>query len=101
MVWLTTLAQCLYLSPGESPFYADYGVPANASVRTQIPPDFYIARMQSKFAPQFASLSVQRLPDQPDPLAPRGQFMPTYQFTATTHQGVILPPLTVPTLIPV
>jgi hypothetical protein len=57
-VYLTTLIQCLKLSPGESPFYANYGVPAAGSVVQQILPTFYMNRLQKQFAQYFASLSI-------------------------------------------
>lgn len=60
-VYLTTLIQCLQLNPGESPFYANYGVPSQTSLVTQIFPDFYVAQTQSQFAPFFAGLTVQKL----------------------------------------
>lgn len=57
-VWLTTLAQCLKLTPGESPFYAQYGIPARQSVMQQIQPDFDVAKTQSQFAGYFANLQI-------------------------------------------
>ena len=42
MVMLTTLAQCLKLNLGESPFWADWGIPAYTSIVTQIHPDLYM-----------------------------------------------------------
>lgn len=77
-VWITTLIQCLKLNLGESPFYADYGIPAQQSVIQQIFPDFYVFRTQSQFAKYFASLliSKQNFPT------------PTYNVNITTNQGV-------------
>jgi hypothetical protein len=99
LVWITTLAQCLYLSPGESPFYANYGIPAVASVLTQVFPDFYVNRTQGQFASKFASLIIQRQPIvQSSTLqAP----VPTYNIGVVTHAGAQLPPITIPTSIPV
>jgi hypothetical protein len=99
LVWITTMAQCFYLSPGESPFFAQYGIPAVQSVRSQVPPDFYVSRMQSLFAPHFASLIVSRLPNRPATLkeAP----VPTYQVGVVTHQGAVMPQITFPTSVPV
>jgi hypothetical protein len=81
LVWLTTFAQCLLLSPNESPFYAQYGIPAQRSVMSQIFPDFYMSLMQQLFAPRFASLSVAKLPSA----------SPKYTVNVVTHQGVKLP----------
>lgn len=79
-VWLTTLIQTLKLNLGESPFFANFGIPAHASVMQQIQPDYYIAYTQRQYAPRFASLIVAKTIDP----------MPTYRINATTHQGVQL-----------
>lgn len=76
-VYLTTLAQCLKLNLGESPFWANYGIPAYQTVMTQVFPDFYVAQTQNQFAPYFAKLTVQRLPSA----------TPTYNVNAVTHYG--------------
>lgn len=83
LVWATTLAQCLKLTPGESPFFADYGIPAQQSVVTQVFPDYYVSLMQAKFAQYFASLSVARAPS-PDNVTP------SYNVNIVTSAGVIL-----------
>ena len=80
MVYLTNLAQVLLLNLGESPFYANYGIPAHPSVVSQVFPDFYVAYTQQKFAQYFASLLVSKQP-LPDP---------TYTINVTTHSGVKL-----------
>lgn len=58
--YLTTLIQCLKLNLGESPFFANYGIPAQRSVVTQIYPDFYVTQTQQQFSPYFASLLVSK-----------------------------------------
>jgi hypothetical protein len=55
-VHLTGLAQVIKLNLGESPFWADWGIPAHQSVVTQIYPNFYLVRIQQQHAPYFASL---------------------------------------------
>lgn len=80
MVWLTTLIQTLKMFLGESPFYANYGIPANTAVIQQIAPDYYMARTQQQFAQYFASLILAREPGA----------KPTYRISVTTHQGVKL-----------
>ncbi|MEJ0017543.1 MAG: hypothetical protein WDN25_13450 [Acetobacteraceae bacterium] len=80
MVYVTTLAQTLKLNLGDSPFYADYGIPAHPSIVQQVIPDFYVARTQQQFAARFASLQIARVSGDP----------PTYNLTITTHQGVRL-----------
>jgi len=86
LIWFATLAQTLRLSLGESPVFAQYGIPAQQSVLTQIPPDFYIARTQAQFSQYFASLVVSKAP--PDPTLDHP--VPTYNVRAVTHQGVTL-----------
>ena len=80
LVWITTLIQCLKLSPGESPFYANYGIPAQRSVITQIFPDYYVTLTQRQFSQYFASLLVKKL----------NSFDPVYEIDAVTHVGVVL-----------
>ena len=59
-VYVTTLAQCIKLTPGESPFFANYGIPAQDSIVTQIYPDFHVAKTQAQFAQFFAGLTIAR-----------------------------------------
>ena len=80
-VWLTTLIQCLKLNLGESPFYAQYGIPAKPSVVQQVFPDFYVARTQQQFAGFFAALLISKEPDPATPI---------YRVNVTTHQGIKL-----------
>ena len=81
LVYFTTLAQVLKLSLGESPFYANYGIPARQAVMQQVWPDFYVALTQQTFAPYFASLLLSKVPT---------ASVPTYNITAITHSGVTL-----------
>jgi len=78
--YITTLAQVLQLNRGESPFYADYGIPAQQSVMSQVPPDYYMAVTQQQFANFFAALTLAKVADD------RGQ--PHYRMSVTTNQGV-------------
>lgn len=80
-VYAVTLVQCLKLNPGESPFYANYGVPSQQSLVTQIFPDFYVAQTQSQFAPFFASLTIKKL----------NAVAPTYDINVATFSGSSLP----------
>jgi len=77
-VWLTTLCQVLLLNLNESPFYADYGIPAHPSVVQQVFPDFYLALTQARFARYFASLIISKVPSA----------SPVYRVNVVTHQGV-------------
>ncbi len=76
-VWLTTLIQCLKLILGESPFYANYGIPAIQSVIQQLFPDFYVTQTQTQFAQYFASLIISKQPSA----------TPTYLVNIITKQG--------------
>ncbi|WP_236668286.1 MULTISPECIES: hypothetical protein [Burkholderia] len=80
-VYLTTLCQVLKLNLGESPFYANYGIPAQQTVVTQVFPDFYAMTTQQQFAPYFASLAITRV---------NGSFPPVYNIQAVAHSGAQL-----------
>lgn len=80
LVWIITLVQTLRLNLGESPFYANYGIPAKLSVLQQLQPDYYVNATQKQFAPYFASLIISKV----------RSFPPTYNVNVTTHQGVKL-----------
>lgn len=80
-VWLTTLAQTLKLNLGESPFFANYGIPQYQTIVTQVFPDYYTMQTQTQFSPFFASLVISRVPN---------QIPPVYNVTATTHSGAII-----------
>ena len=80
-VMMTTLCQVLQLGRGESPFYANYGIPAEQSVVTQVMPDYYVLQTQEQFAPYFASLIIVRVPTATNP---------TYNVTALCHSGAVL-----------
>lgn len=86
-VYLTTLAQVLKLNLGESPFYANYGIPQYQTIMTQVFPDYYVMNTQTQFAPYFASLAITRVPN---------AFPPEYNVNVVTHSGAILNP-TIPT----
>ena len=44
LVWATTLCQCFLLNLGESPFYANYGLPAEQAIIQQIAPGSCLQR---------------------------------------------------------
>lgn len=77
-VYETALIQVLQLSRGESPFYANYGIPAQQAVLQQLFPDAYVTQTQAQFAQFFASLIVGRV---------AGLATPTYTVNVTTQQG--------------
>lgn len=80
-IWLATLAQTLRLSENESPFYANYGIPAQKSVQTQIAPDVAINRTQQQYAPYFASLSI---------IKQQNVTNPTYSISAIFQNGTTI-----------
>ena len=80
MVYVTALAQTLKLNLGESPFYANWGIPAKESVVQQIFPDYFVLLTQQQYAPHFAYLSVSKVPSP----------TPTYRIKAITNKGVQL-----------
>lgn len=79
LVWVTTLCQCLLLNLNESPFFAQYGIPAKPSVVQQVQPDYYITRMQLQFSRYFANLIIAKEASFPEPV---------YKVNITTNQGV-------------
>lgn len=81
LVMLTALIQCLLLNLGESPFYANYGIPQVPTIMSQVYPDYYVNQIQQQYAPNFASLTIARIPlSNP----------PTYKIQVITHTGVQL-----------
>jgi hypothetical protein len=76
-VWITTLCQTLLLNLGESPLYAQLGLPAKQSVVQQVQPDFYVNRTQAYYAQYFASLVVAKVASDP----------PTYNIACTLFSG--------------
>ena len=80
-VYITAMAQTLLLNLNESPFWANYGIPAHDSVMQQIFPDFYVIFTQQYYARFFASLSVAKLPT----------FEPQYRLDVITNQGFKYP----------
>jgi len=78
---LTTLAQCLKLNLGESPFFGNYGIPQYQTIMTQVMPDYYAAQTQTQFSPYFASLTITRV---------QGSYPPVYNVNAVCHSGAII-----------
>ena len=79
-VYITALIQCLKLNIGESPFWADWGIPAKQSVMQQVQPDYYVAITQQRYAQYFANLQITKLASYP----------PTYSIRIITNQGVVV-----------
>ena len=82
---MATLVQTLRLNENESPFYANYGIPAQQSVMQQIAPDAAVSRTQSQYSGYFSSLIVMKNPN---------TFEPSYNINAvfldgTVYQGTV------------
>jgi len=80
-IWLATLVQTLRLNTNESPFYSNYGIPAERSVHTQIAPDLALNTIQSQFAPYFASLAI---------IKQQNTTQPTYNISAVFLNGTVI-----------
>lgn len=86
LVHITAMAQTLQLNLNESPFWANFGIPAKQSVMQQIMPDFYIVYTQKYYSQFFASLTIAKkvVPDV------NGSPSPVYDMSLVTQQGVKL-----------
>lgn len=87
-VYITWLAQVLKLNLGESPFWADWGIPQYQTIMTQVYPDYYSMRIQQQFATLFSALTIIRVPQ---------TFPPVYNVNAVTKAGYVYPLIQVPT----
>lgn len=90
-VYLTTLVQVLRLNLGESPFFADWGIPAHQSVLQQVQPDYYVSLTQQRFARYFALINLSKQPQLPN------QPTPVYNIRVVTQSGAILTMPSIPT----
>jgi hypothetical protein len=90
LLYFAALAQCLRLNLGESPFYASSGLPARQSVATQIPPDIYVARIQTQYSQYFASLVLSKVSTTPLTSTKPYRPVPTYRIFAVAHSGTVL-----------
>ena len=80
-VYVTWLAQVLKLNLGESPFWANWGIPQYQTIMTQIAPDYYMMQTQTFFAGKFAALAISRVP---------GVTPPTYNLNIVTKAGATI-----------
>lgn len=71
------MAQVCKLGLGESPFWGQYGIPAQQDVVTQVQPDYYVIQTQQFFSGYFVSLTVTKSSSLP----------PTYQINAILPNG--------------
>lgn len=77
-VWITTVIQNCKLILGESPFFANYGIPSEQAVMQQLFPDFYVTQIQQRYSQYFASLVISKVP---------GSVNPTYLVNIITKNG--------------
>lgn len=80
-VYVTWLAQVIQLGLGESPFWANWGIPSQQAIITQVFPDFYVMQTQQNFSGLFANLSMYRIPN---------TLPPAYQVNVITQAGSIM-----------
>jgi len=80
-VYQTALAQVLKLDLGESPFYANSGIPQRQTIMTHTYPDFYVMKTQQQYSQYFAGLLITRVPDTPSP---------AYNVRVLLHSGAIM-----------
>ena len=86
-VYLTWLCQVLAGNLGEDPMYSDRGIPAQQAVITEVPPSYWLQRIQNQFAAFFANLTIVRIENTTEPY---------YSITATCPSGAVLS-ATIPT----
>ena len=81
-VYITSLCQCLLLNFAESPFWANFGIPAKSSVLQQQAPDYFVQYIVSYYSQFFASLMVVKQPTK------IGDPTPVYNISAVFKSGV-------------
>lgn len=85
-VYVTALCQVLQLQLGESPFYSNYGIPAQPSIVNQIFPDYNVYLTQQQYAPYFSSLKVTKVNAVNQYDVPT----PVYNIQVITQQGSVI-----------
>ena len=85
-VYITALAQVLQLNTGESPFWANYGIPAIQSITLQVFPDLAVYFIQRQYSRYFASLKISKINAINEYNAPT----PVYAVNVITQQGSII-----------
>ena len=82
-VYVVALAQTIKLNLNESPFWANYGIPAKIAVLQQLAPDFFMAKISSFYSQFFASLVLAK---QPQPI---NDPTPRYKLNIVRRNGSI------------
>lgn len=78
-VYIVDLIQNLRLTLGESPMYANNGIPAQQSVLTQVFPDYNTYATQRYFSQFFPSVSIQKV----------NSPTPTYDINVVRNNGSV------------
>jgi hypothetical protein len=97
-VYITALIQSIKLNLAESPFWANFGLPAHQSIIQQAAPDFNMQFIATYFSQFFASLIISRTPIASPPGTSRAQQQnspqtqpldptPTYYIQVLRHDG--------------
>ena len=85
-VYVTALCQVLQLQLGESPFYSNYGIPAQPDIVSQIFPDYNVYLIQQRYAPYFSSLKVTKV----NALNEYNVPTPVYNIQVITQKGSVI-----------
>ena len=85
-VYVTALCQVLQLQTGESPMYANAGIPVRQSIATQVFPDLPVYLIQQQYAPYFASLKITKV----NAVNEFGSPTPVYDVQIITQAGSII-----------
>jgi len=65
MIWVTIVKHELQLRVGESPFYADAGIPAEDSIITQQEPDYHVNNVKRRYEAKFNAFDITKVSGQP------------------------------------
>jgi hypothetical protein len=85
-VYVTALCQVLQLQTGESPIYADYGIPSQQSITTQVFPDMAVYLTQQRYANYFAFLKIAKVNELNQYNVPT----PVYNVTVIAQSGSVI-----------
>lgn len=85
-VYVTALCQVLQLQTGESPMHANYGIPAQTSIATQVFPDMAVYMTQQEYSNYFAFLKINKV----NQLNQYNVPTPVYDVSVITQAGSII-----------
>jgi len=58
LIWVTIVKHELQLRVGESPFFADAGIPAEDSIITQQEPDYHVNNVKRRYEAKFRRFDI-------------------------------------------